>query len=132
MRLLFRSFPVFLAAVAFAGCGGTHHAQPPAPKPRPDPNRVITPRGPLPGALLIADRGNDRILLVDTHRRVLWSFPTARDRALGRRLVFDDDTFVKPGGKALVTNEEDHGDILSIDIKTHRVTRLFGVPGIQA
>jgi len=132
VRLLFRSFPVFLAAVAFAGCGGTHHAQPPAPKPRPDPNRVITPRGPLPGALLIADRGNDRILLVDTHRRVLWSFPTARDRALGRRLVFDDDTFVEPGGKALVTNEEDHGDILSIDIKTHRVTRLFGVPGIQA
>jgi hypothetical protein len=101
-------------------------------KPKPDPNRVVVLPGPLEGGLLIADRGNDRILLVDPGRRILWRFPTAADRALGRRLVFDDDTFVEPGGKALVTNEEDHGDILSIDIASHRVTRLFGVPGPQA
>src|SRR5437764_6537170 len=101
------------------------------PKPKPNPNRVVVPRGPLPGALLIADRGNNRILLVDPHRHTLWSFPTAHDRALGRRLVFDDDTFVEPGGNALVTNEEDHGDILSIDIATHRVTRLYGRPGVN-
>jgi outer membrane protein assembly factor BamB len=101
-------------------------------KPKSDPNRVVTSPGPLPGGLLIADRGNDRILLVDPGRRTLWLFPTAADRAKGRRLVFDDDTFVEPGGKALVTNEEDHGDILSIDIATHRITRLFGVPGVQA
>jgi outer membrane protein assembly factor BamB len=100
-------------------------------KSRPDSNRVVTARGPLPGALLIADRGNDRVLLVDPARRRLWSFPTAADRARGRELVFDDDTFVEPGGKALVTNEEDHGDILSIDIATHRVSRLYGRPGIQ-
>ena len=95
-------------------------------------NTPVTIHGPLPGALLIADRGNDRILLVDLGRTVLWRFPTAADRAKGRRLVFDDDTFVEPGGKALVTNEEDHGDILSIDVASHRITRLFGVPGIQA
>jgi hypothetical protein len=102
-----------------------------ATKPKPDPNRLVTQPGPLPGALLIADRGNDRILLVDPHRQILWRFPTANDRAHGRQLVFDDDTFVEPGGKALVTNEEDHGDILSIDIATHRVTRLYGKPGVQ-
>jgi hypothetical protein len=101
-------------------------------KAKPDPNRVVTLPGPLQGGLLIADRGNDRILLVDPSRHILWRFPTAADRRLGRRLVFDDDTFVEPGGKALVTNEEDNGDILSIDIATHRVTRLFGVPGPQA
>jgi hypothetical protein len=95
-------------------------------------NTPVTIHGPLPGALLIADRGNDRILLVDPGRKTLWRFPTAADRAKGRQLVFDDDTFVEPGGQALVTNEEDHGDILSIDIATHRITRLFGVPGIQA
>jgi hypothetical protein len=95
-------------------------------------NMPVTIHGPLPGALLIADRGNDRILLVDPRRKTLWRFPTAADRARGRQLVFDDDTFVEPGGHALVTNEEDHGDILSIDVATHRITRLFGVPGIQA
>ncbi len=95
-----------------------------------DPNRVITHPGPLPGALLIADRGNDRILVVDPHGHWLWRFPTPADRHRGRHLVFDDDTFVQPGGKALITNEEDHQDILSIDIKTHRTTSLFGVPGV--
>ncbi len=122
-----------VAAVALAGCGSSNHAQPPKPKPRPkpDPNRVVTAAGPLPGGLLIADRGNDRILLVDPSRRTLWSFPTASDRRQGRHLVFDDDTFVEPGGKALVTNEEDNQDILSIDIKTHAVTNLYGHPGVS-
>ena len=101
-------------------------------KPKPDPNRVVIHRGPLQGALLIADRGNDRIILVDPNRRTLWHFPTAPDQARGIHLVYDDDTFVQPGGKALVTNEEDNGDILSINIKTHRVTNLFGVTGEQA
>src|SRR5262249_34299447 len=53
------------------------------------------------------------------------------DRLRGVHLHFDDDVFVEPGGKALITNEEDHQDILSINIKTHRVTRLFGVPGVK-
>jgi hypothetical protein len=126
-----------LGAIALVGAlvhrPGKHNAAPTTTrKPRADPNRVVTSPRPLPGALLIADRGNDRILLVDPRRQTLWRFPTAADRSQGRRLVFDDDTFVEPGGKSLVTNEEDHGDILSIDIATHRVTRLFGVPGIQA
>jgi outer membrane protein assembly factor BamB len=127
-----------LAAIALVGAlvqrSGTKRAADTttSTKPKLDPNRVVTLPGPLQGGLLIADRGNDRILLVDPRRRSLWRFPTAADRAQGRRLVFDDDTFVEPGGEALVTNEEDHGDILSIDIKSHRVTRLFGVPGPQA
>lgn len=98
--------------------------------PRLDPNRVVKSKGPLQGAILIADRGNNRVLLVDSHHRILWRFPTWPDRARGIHLKFDDDTFVQPGGTKLVTNEEDNQQILSIDIKTHRVTRLFGVPGV--
>ncbi len=96
----------------------------------PDPNRVVTHKGPLPGGLLIADRGNDRILVVDSRGRWLWHFPTPKDRRHGAHLVFDDDTFVQPGGKALITNEEDHQDILSIDLATRRTKILFGVPGV--
>ena len=99
--------------------------------PKPDPNRIASIHGPLPGALLIADRGNDRMLLVDPRRRTLWGFPDARDRARGIHLFFDDDTFVEPGGKAIVTNEEDNQDILSVDIRSHRVTRLYGRPGVK-
>jgi len=77
---------------------------------------------PLPGALLIADRGNDRMLLVNASHRVLW-------RVGG--LHFDDDGFVEPGGKAIVSNEEEAHTILSIDIKTHRSTALYGTPGVR-
>jgi hypothetical protein len=126
-----------LAAIALVGALVHHGSGKPVAatttttKPRPNPNRVVTTPGPLPGALLIADRGNDRMLLVDSHRKVLWRFPTAADRKLGRHVVFDDDTFVEPGGKAVVSNEEDNQDILSIDIKTHAITRLYGTPGVK-
>jgi outer membrane protein assembly factor BamB len=140
MRLRLSLVLAALVAIAVVGAfvhGPAKHDAAPSStttstSPKPDPNRVVTHPGPLPGGLLIADRGNDRILLVDPGRRILWSFPTVRDRRAGRQLVYDDDTFVEPGGTALVTNEEDHGDILSIDIASHRVTRLFGVPGPQA
>jgi len=98
---------------------------------RPPPVRPARIAAPLPGALLIADRGNDRMLLVDSHRRILWRFPTARDRALGRTLQFDDDTFVEPGGTAIVSNEEEAHTILSVDIATHRVRHLYGHPGVK-
>jgi hypothetical protein len=127
-----------LATIALIGAlvhrSGTGNAAPTAPtttNPRPNPNRVVTVPGPLPGGLLIADRGNNRILLVDPRRQTLWHFPTRHDRQLGRQLVFDDDTFVEPGGTAMISNEEDHQDIVSIDIRTHAVTRLYGTPGVR-
>jgi hypothetical protein len=100
-------------------------------KPAQQPLRPVHVAGPLPGALLIADRGNDRMLLVDARRRILWRFPTARDLARGVRVVFDDDTFVEPGGKAIVSNEEEQHTILSVNIATHRVTTLYGRPGVR-
>jgi outer membrane protein assembly factor BamB len=120
------------ALVHRSGSGNAADTTTTSTRPKPDPNRVVTLPGPLQGGLLIADRGNDRILLVDPSRQKLWLFPTRQDRARGIHLVFDDDTFVEPGGRSLVTNEEDNGDILSIDIASHRVTRLFGVPEPQA
>jgi putative pyrroloquinoline-quinone binding quinoprotein len=84
----------------------------------------------LPGYLLIADRGNNRILVVNPQGTVVWRFPTAADVAAGRILHFNDDTFVEPGGRGLIANEEDYGDVVSVDIKTHHLSVLFGVPGV--
>ena len=84
----------------------------------------------LPGYLLIADRGNNRILVVNPQGTVVWRYPTAADVAAGRILHFNDDTFVEPGGRGLIANEEDYGDVVSVDIKTHRLSVLFGVPGV--
>src|SRR5438874_3072457 len=117
MRLRLAVGLAVLVAIALVGAfvhrsGNNSAAQTTTNKPKPDPNRVVTLPGPLQGGLLIADRGNDRIILVDPRRQTLWRFPTSQDRQLGRRLVYDDDTFVEPGGKALVTNEEEYHDDL--------------------
>jgi hypothetical protein len=93
--------------------------------------RPVPARGPLPGALLIADRGNDRMLLVDSRHRVLWRFPTARDLARGVHLNFNDDGFVEPGGRAIVSNEEEAHTIVSVDIRTHHRVHLYGTPGVR-
>jgi hypothetical protein len=86
---------------------------------------------PLAGALLIADRGNDRILLVDAAHRVRWSFPTRRDRARGLHLNFNDDAFVARGGRSIVANEEEAHTIVAISIRTHQRVHLFGLPGVR-
>jgi hypothetical protein len=100
-----------------------------AKKHRAAPRRPARPPSPLPGALLIADRGNDRVLLVDPHKRVLWRFPGPSHPNV--HLHFDDDTFVEPGGKAIVSNEEENHTILSISIASGRVRHLYGRPGIR-
>ena len=92
------------------------------------PARVASP---LPGALLIADRGNDRMLLVDAKHRVLWRFPNGRDLAGGTHLYFNDDGFVEPGGAAIVANEEEAHTIISVNVNTHAVTHLYGTPGVR-
>lgn len=88
-------------------------------------------RNGLPGYLLIADRGNNRVLVVNPRDNVVWRYPTAADLAAGRRLRFNDDTFVAPGGQTLIANEEDNAAIVSIGIGDHRLRVLFGQPGVS-
>jgi hypothetical protein len=83
----------------------------------------------LPGYLLIADRGNNRILIVDPQRKVVFLYPSPADLAAGRRLFYNDDTFVEPGGQALIANEEDNHAIVQIGLADHGLHVLFGHPG---
>jgi len=71
------------------------------------------------------------MLLVDARHRILWRFPTARDLAHGTHVYFNDDGFLEPGGKAIVANEEESHTIISVNIKTHGVTHLYGTPGVR-
>jgi hypothetical protein len=82
-----------------------------------------------PGFILIADRGNNRILVVDPQRRIVFRYPNAADLAAGRRLNYNDDTFVAPGGQSLIANEEDHQAIVSVGIADRSLHVLFGHPG---
>src|SRR5689334_22366475 len=43
------------------------------------------------GYILIADRGNNRILVVSPAGQVVFQYPTAEDIRQGRKLVYNDD-----------------------------------------
>ncbi len=130
-----------LGLVSVAGLAGTTLAVFALGKPGPSRatassvSHVVTlrraPAPALPGALLIADRGNNRLLLVNQAHHILWSFPNARDIRAGRTLRFNDDSFVAAGGKAIVSNEEESHTIVAITIATHALTHLYGVPGTR-
>ena len=60
----------------------------------------------LPGYLLIADRDNNRLLVVSPRKRVVWRFPTGGSLRPGQSFVGPDDAFVTPSGRGIATNEE--------------------------
>jgi outer membrane protein assembly factor BamB len=84
--------------------------------------------GPLPGDLLIADRGNNRILLVNPQHKLLWHYPS---RSGQRKLFFDDDTFFVPGGRAIISNQEENHQIVMISYPRGKLIWNYGHPGVK-
>jgi DNA-binding beta-propeller fold protein YncE len=60
----------------------------------------------LPGYLLIADRENNRIIVVSPDRRIVWRFPRGPGPVRGGPFMGPDDAFLTPGGANVITNEE--------------------------
>jgi Kelch motif len=83
-------------------------------------------RGPLPGDLLIADRGNNRMLIVTPAHHVIWQFPRAGSRV---SLNFDDDTFFTPSGRQIIANEEENHDIIRVSYPAGKLVWRYGHPG---
>jgi hypothetical protein len=82
----------------------------------------------LPGYLMIADRGNNRILVVDPAQKIVFKYPGPGDRG---KLFYDDDTFIEPGGESIIANEEDNHAIVQLQIKTRTLSVLFGHPEVR-
>jgi outer membrane protein assembly factor BamB len=93
------------------------------------PTPLPTPRGPFPGGLLIADRGNGRLLIVDSARRVRWRFPAAFSLPRGQTFSADD-AFIAPDGRTIVANEEFANVVVRIDIATRRIVWEYGHFGV--
>jgi outer membrane protein assembly factor BamB len=83
-------------------------------------------RGPLPGDLLIADRGNNRMLIVNPAHWLLWQFPKPGSHV---SLYFDDDTFFTPSGHQIISNEEEHQDIIRVTYPGGKLVWRYGHPG---
>jgi len=85
--------------------------------------------GPIPGDLLIADRGNNRLLLVDNRKRVLWSYPPAAGAPYP--FNFDDDAFFGPGFRSIISNQEDQHTLQIIGFPSGRLLWRYGHANVR-
>jgi hypothetical protein len=87
--------------------------------------RTLAPPGPLPGYLLIADRGNNRMLLVSSTKHIFWTYPSpGRTHAMPFR--FDDDTFFGPQVDRIISNQEDQHTIQIISFPGGKILWRYG------
>ncbi len=89
---------------------------------------TATDKTPFNGKLLIADRGNNRLLVVDVHKHVLWTFPSPTAPAPPQGFYFPDDAFFIKHGTAIITNEEDQDTIIELAYPSGKLLASYGHP----
>ena len=78
------------------------------------------------GKLLIADRGNNRLLLLDAANRRIWKFPSRSAPHDRYGFYFPDDAFFVRHGHAIITNQEQDETIQIIGFPSGKVVWEFG------
>ena len=84
----------------------------------------------LPGPVLIADRGNNRLVMVDPRGRIVWQFPRPGDVRRGQTLPSPDDAFFSENGKQIIVTQENDSALSVVDIASRRVVYRYGTPGV--
>jgi outer membrane protein assembly factor BamB len=84
---------------------------------------------PFVGHLLIADRGNNRLIVVDANKRMLWQYPSATRPAPAGGFYFPDDGFFVDHGHMVLSNEEENHAIVRIAYPSGRLVWSYGHPG---
>ena len=80
---------------------------------------------PIPGYLLIADRGNNRALLVGSGKKLLWRYPAAGKKP-GFPFYFDDDTFFNANYTQFISQQEDQQTIQVLSFPQGKVLWHYG------
>jgi len=83
---------------------------------------------PYAGTLLVADRGNDRLLALDTSRNVTWAYPSAAMPPPPGGFYFPDDAFFIHGGTGIISNQEDNHTIVEIGYPSGKILWQYGHP----
>ena len=78
--------------------------------------------------LLIADRGNDRMLVLDDTDRIVWNYPSASMAAPPGGFYFPDDTFFAKHGTEIISNQEENETIVIIGYPSGQVLWQYGHP----
>ncbi len=101
-----------------------------SPTPSPAATATLPTAGnPFPNGVLIADRGNGRLIVLDPAGTIIWTFPVAGSFA--KPTPFNaDDAFFSADGKSITANDEGRHVIYRIDIATKKVVWSYGHLGI--
>lgn len=76
--------------------------------------------------VLIADRGNNRVLEVSPDKKILWQY----NFSLPHMGLGADDSFFYNSGKNIIVNLEEYQEIQKIDFNSKKVIWTYGVPGV--
>jgi outer membrane protein assembly factor BamB len=82
------------------------------------------------GKLLIADRGNNRLILVDASGTIQWEFPNAEAPAPPSGFYFPDDAFFTDHGTAILSNQEGNNTLVKISYPAGQSLWSYGHPGV--
>ena len=85
---------------------------------------------PFAGRLLIADRGNNRLIVVDADKHRSWIYPSATAPAPPGGFYFPDDAFFADHGRSIVTNQEENHTIVRIAFPSGAVQWTYGQPKV--
>ncbi len=84
---------------------------------------------PYSGTLLIADRGNDRLIALNPDRQITWLYPSATRPPPPGGFYFPDDAFFIRKGTGIISNQEDNHTIVEIGYPSGRTLWQYGHPG---
>jgi outer membrane protein assembly factor BamB len=94
------------------------------------PKPAAPAKPPFSGRLLIADRGNDRLLVVNAQKHILWHFPSRAHPAPPGGFYFPDDAFFIHGGTGIISNEEQNERIVQLSFPAGKLLWSYGHPGV--
>lgn len=78
--------------------------------------------GPVPGYVMIADRNNNRIIIVSPSKKIVWQVDGLHD---------PDDAFFTPGYRSISTNEEYNQTMALIGVRSRKVEWSYGHPNMR-
>jgi hypothetical protein len=80
------------------------------------------------GQLLIADRGNNRLLLLNTQNQIVWAYPSIYASPPPGGFYFPDDAFFTKNGTQIISNQEDNETIVMIGFPSGQLQWSYGHP----
>jgi outer membrane protein assembly factor BamB len=78
--------------------------------------------------LLVADRGNNRLLLMDDANNIVWTYPSPSAPTDPLDFYFPDDAFFINKGTAIISNQEQNETIVEIAYPSGKIIWSYGHP----